>query len=58
VNARLDSLAGVEVQTAEATIGASARTQDAVPADLTVPMLPGQADADFDGPIVAASQQA
>jgi chromosome partitioning protein len=47
VKARLDSLAGVEVQAAEASIDASAHTQDGVRADRTVPMLPAQEHADF-----------
>ena len=50
VKARLDALAGVAVQTAEATIDASARAQDGLRVDLTVPMLSGP---DFDSAIAA-----
>lgn len=57
VKARLDSLKGVGLQTAEAAIDAPASAPDAVPVDLTVQMLPEQQDADF-GPVVAANQEA
>jgi chromosome partitioning protein len=53
VKARLDSLKGVEAQTAGAVSDAPANTQDGAPADLAMPVLPEPDDADFDSVIVA-----
>jgi chromosome partitioning protein len=56
VKARLDLLAGVEVQTAEATVDAPASMQDEVRADLAMQMSPERKDADF-GSMIAANQE-
>jgi len=53
VQARLDSQKGVAVQSVEPTIDAPARAPEAVPADLTVQILPEQQDADLGAAIVA-----
>ena len=56
VKARLDSLAGVEVRTAEATIDASAWSQDEGRSGSAMPMSPGHEDTDFDLALMANQQ--
>ena len=58
VKARLDSLAGVAMQTTAAAIGAAPLTQDGLQVDLTMPSLPEHDDVDFDSAIAVNQETA
>jgi len=58
VKARLDAVTGVDTTAAAADFDAAAMTQDGVPADSAMPMLPAHDDVDFDAGIVANEQAA